>query len=139
MHHHAIGHSRRSGVHKQLPKVFLKMLQISQGNNCVGVSYLQSSKPSGLQLYKKWPLRRSFPVKFEKFWRTPILETAERLLLCIDYFIIYWFLQSSTGHVLHFYKELLLYYAIKTIELMTREAVSFEEVFHWTKFLAFES
>ena len=32
-----------------------------------------------------------------------------------------------------------LYYAIKTIELMTREAVSVEEVFHWTKFLAFES
>ena len=31
------------------------------------------------------------------------------------------------------------YCAIKTIELMTREVVSFEEVFHWTKFLAFES
>ena len=33
------------------------------------------------------------------FWRI-----SERLLLCIDYFIIYWFLQSSTAHVLYFYK-----------------------------------
>ena len=38
------------------------------------------------------------------FWRT-----SERLLLCIDYFIIYWFLQSSAVHVLHFYEYLLLY------------------------------
>ena len=35
-----------------------------------------------------------------------------------------------TVHVFHFYKYVLLYYAIKTIELMTLEAVSFEEVFH---------
>ena len=32
-----------------------------------------------------------------------------------------------------------LYYAIKTLELMPLEAVSFEKVFHRTKFLAFES
>ena len=31
-----------------------------------------------------------------------------------------------------------LYYAIKTIELMTRETASFEKIFHRTKFLAFE-
>ena len=62
----------------------------------------------------------------------------EHLNDCFRVLIIYLFLQSSTVHVLHFYREL-LYYAIKTIELMTREAVSFEEVFHWTKFLAFES
>ena len=43
-----------------------------------------------------WNLRNS---EEHLFWRT-----SERLLLCIDYFIIYWFLQSSTGHVLHFYK-----------------------------------
>ena len=54
-------------------------------------------------LLKKRPLHRCFPVKFEKFWRTPILKTAGRLLLCIDYFIIYWFLQSSTVHVFHFF------------------------------------
>ena len=32
-----------------------------------------------------------------------------------------------------------LYYAIKTIELMKRQSVSSEEVFHWMKVLAFES
>ena len=31
------------------------------------------------------------------------------------------------------------YYAIKTIELMTSEAVFLEKVFHGNKFLAFES
>ena len=59
-----------------------------------------------------WNFRNS---KEHLFWGTP-----ERLLLCIDYFIIYLFLQSSAVHVLHFYKKLLLYYAIKTIQLMTR-------------------
>ena len=56
---------------------------------------------------------------------------------CIDYFIIYWFLQFTAVHVFHFYKQILLYYEIKTIELMTREAVSFEKVFHRKFFLAF--
>ena len=77
-----------------------------------------------------WNLRNSAE---HLFWRT-----SERLLLCIDYFIIDWFLQFTKVHVCQFYKER-LYSAIKTIELMTREAVSLEEVFHWTKFLAFES
>ena len=38
-----------------------------------------------------------------------------------------------------FFLKKILYYAIKTIELMTGETVSFEEVFYRTKFLAFES
>ena len=59
-----------------------------------------------------WSLRNSAEQLFSR--------TSERMLLCIDYFIMYW-------------------YAIKIIELITRKAVSFEEVFHWTKFLAFES
>ena len=33
------------------------------------------------------------------FWRR-----SERLLLCIDYFIIYWFLQFITVHIFQFYK-----------------------------------
>ena len=33
-------------------------------------------------------------------------------------------------HVFHFYKQVLLHCAIERVELMTREAVSFEEVFH---------
>ena len=40
--------------------------------------------------------------------------------ISIHYFIIYWFLKFTTVHVFHFYKCLFLYYAIKTIELMTR-------------------
>ena len=32
---------------------FLKISQMSQGNTCVGVSFLQSCEPSGLQLYSK--------------------------------------------------------------------------------------
>ena len=114
-------HSRRSGIHKQPPEVFLKILLISQENTpkkdpCTGV-FLGSLRNSDEHL----------------FWRT-----SEQLLLCIDYFIMYWFLQPLQ-YVFHFYNYPFLYYAIKTIELMTREAVSFEEVFHWTKFVAFES
>ena len=78
-----------------------------------------------------WNLRNSYEHLFER--------TIEWLLLCINHFIISWFLLFTTVHVFHSYKWLLLYYATKTIELMTREAVSFQEVFHWTKFLAFES
>ena len=42
-----------------------------------------------------WNLRTS---EEHLFWRI-----SERLFLCIDYFIIYWFLQSSSVHVLHFF------------------------------------
>ena len=38
-----------------------------------------------------------------------------------------------------FLQLLLFPYAMKTVELMTYDAVSFEKVFHWTKYLAFES
>ena len=114
-----------SGFHKEPPEVFLKILLISQKNTCVGVSYLQSRKPSGLQLSKKWPLHRCIPVKIEKFWRTPILKNIWTTAS------VYWLLH----HILIF----TILYSTQTIELMMREAVSFEEVFHWTKFLAFES
>ena len=39
-------HCRRSRIQKQPPEMFLK-------NTCVGVSFLQSCKPSGLQRYYK--------------------------------------------------------------------------------------
>ena len=38
---------------------------------------------------------------------------------CIDY-LIHWFLQFTTVHTFRFYEKLLLYYASKTIELMTK-------------------
>ena len=40
------------------------------------------------------------------------------------------FYNSLTVHVFHLYKQLFLYYETETIVLMTREAVSFEKVFH---------
>ena len=49
----------------------------------------------------------------------------------IDYFIIYWFWQFTTVHVFHFYKQLLLYYAIKTIELMMRRWSLLKKNINW--------
>ena len=129
--------SRRSRIDKQPPEVFLNFFANFTGMHlCWSLFFtkLQAFRPAKLlkiDSYTRvflWNLRNS---EEHLLWRT-----SERLLPCIDYFIIYLFLQSV--HVLHFYREL-PYYAIKTIELMTREAVSFEEVFHWKKFLAFES
>ena len=137
--HSQFWHSRRSRILKQPPEVFLKVLQISQESTCVGVSFFtkfQAFRPATIlkrDSYTGVFLWNSRNSEEHLFWKT-----SERLLLCIDCFIIYWFLQSSTVHDFHFYKGL-LYYAIKTIELLTREAVCFGEVFHWTKFLAFES
>ena len=76
-------HSRRSRIHKEPPEVFLKTLQISQRSTCVGVSFLKSCKPSGLNVTKQdsyagvslWNLRNS---EEHLFW-----SISERLLLCI--------------------------------------------------------
>ena len=49
-------------------------------------------------------------------------KTSERLLLCIDYFIIYWFLQPLQYTICIFTNNFFfIYYAIKTIELMARK------------------
>ena len=73
-----------------------------------------------------WNLRNS---EEHLFWK--------QLNDCFCVLITSWYIDfyNPLQYTFSFY----LYYAIKTIELMTREAVSFEEVFHWTKFLAFES
>ena len=56
-------------------------------------------------IIKKRLLHRSFPLKIDKFLRATILKSIyERLLLCTDYFIIYWFKQFTTVQVFHFYK-----------------------------------
>ena len=50
-------HSRPRRIYKQPTEVFLNFLEILQENTCVGVSYLQSCKPSELQIYlKKTPI-----------------------------------------------------------------------------------
>ena len=61
-------------------QVFLKVLQTSQEGTCVGVS-LKKLQAEGLQLLKKRPQRRCFPVKFAKFLRTPFLTEHLRWLL----------------------------------------------------------
>ena len=71
------------------------------------------------------------------FWMTATWCTGFHTVITFTY--TYWFLQFTTVHVFHFYKPLLLYYATKAIKLLTLEGVSFELVFHWTQFLAFES
>ena len=123
IHHHVIGHtltfihwllmiiylqfwrSRRSGIQKQPPEVFLKILQIWQESTCVGVFFftkLQAFRPATLlkrDFYTGVFLRNLRNSEEDLFRRT-----SERLLLSIDYFIIYWFLQFTTVHVFHFYK-----------------------------------
>ena len=42
-------HNRQCRIQKQSVEVFLKILQISQENACVAVSFLQNCKPSALQ------------------------------------------------------------------------------------------
>ena len=62
--------------HRRCPveKVFLKILQILQANTCVGVLVAN--------FIKKRLRHKCFPVKFEKFLRTPILKNIrERMLL----------------------------------------------------------
>ena len=57
-----------------MKKVILEISQNSQENTC--------GRVSGLQLYKKRPWHRCFPVNFAKFLRTPSLQnTCGQLLL----------------------------------------------------------
>ena len=56
-------------IQKQLPEMFLKILQILQENTRVGVS-----QSSGSSTIKKRLLHRYLFVKFEKFFRTSILK-----------------------------------------------------------------
>ena len=86
--------SRRSRIHKQPPEVFLKFFANFTGKHlCWSLFFtkLQAFRPATLLKIDSytsvflWNLRNS---EEHLLWRT-----SERLLLCIDYFIIYWFLQ----------------------------------------------
>ena len=124
-------HSRRSRIQKQPQEMFLKILQISQESTCVEVSFYIVASLQVCNVTKKdsyagaflWNLRNS---EEHLFWRT-----SERLLLCIDYFIIYLFLQSSTVHVLQFYREL-LWRSISLNEIFSfwKLKISFTKMFH---------
>ena len=128
--------SRWSRIHKQPPEVFFKFFANFTGRHlCWSLFFtkLEAFRPA--TLLKIDP----YSVFLWNLRRTPILKniwTAASVYRLLHHIFIF---RISRVHVLHFYRELLLYYAFKTIELMTREAVSFQEVFHWTKFLTFES
>ena len=53
-------------------KVFLKVSQNSQENNCVRVSFLIELQAGPATLLKKRHWHRCFPVNFAKFLRTPL-------------------------------------------------------------------
>ena len=67
-------HSRRSRIHKQPPKVFLKVLQISQDSTCVGVSFLESCETSGLQHYWKKTPTQVFSFKIWDILKNTYIE-----------------------------------------------------------------
>ena len=59
----------------QLSQLFLKISQISQESTCVGVCFfLKVASFQACNVTKVRLLHRCFPVKLEKFWRTPILK-----------------------------------------------------------------
>ena len=61
-------------MHLESAAVFKNFANVTR-NTRVGVPFLESCKPSGLQRYLKKTLsHRCFPVKFAKFLRTPILK-----------------------------------------------------------------
>ena len=97
--HSQFWHSCLSRILKQSPEVFLKVLQISQESSCVGVSFFY--KVSILQACnntKKRLLYRCVPVKFEKFWRTPISKniwTTASVYWLLHHILIFTILYST--------------------------------------------
>ena len=87
--HLQLWQSHRNRIQKQPPEVFLKIWQISQENTCVRVSFLSLQ---ACNVIKKRLLHRCFPVKFEKYLRSPILKNiCERLLLNSQQFTFFIF------------------------------------------------
>ena len=90
----------RSRIQKQPPELFLKILQNSQENTCfwslifTKLQSLQASNGNKMRLQ-----HRCFPVKFEKFLRTPILKniwTAASVYWLLHHILIFTILYSTT-------------------------------------------
>ena len=72
-----LGERKRSALYSSetvakrcsVKKVFLKISQNSQENTCVGVSFQEYSRPSGLQLYKKGTPTHVFFCEFCRFFK----------------------------------------------------------------------
>ena len=77
---------------RSVKKVFLKILQISQENICVGVLFLIMLEVACLRacnFFKKRLQHSYFPVTFVKFLRTPILKDICEWLLLISFQHVY--------------------------------------------------
>ena len=77
-------YSRTSGPKVFYTEVFLNILQDSQENACIVVSFLIKLQAWGLlpaALLKKWLQHRCFNVNFVKFLRTPFFIVHLRWLL----------------------------------------------------------
>ena len=113
-------------------------MQISQKSSCVWSLFfakVQAFRPATLL---KKTSTQVFSCEIWEILKNIFFEEHLNDCFCVLITLHILIFTTSTVDVFDFSKYLLLYYAIKTIELMARAAVSFEEAFHWTKFLAFE-
>ena len=103
MHHHAIDHlqfwhSHRSGIHKHPPEVFLKFCKFHRKRPVLESLIYKNASLQDCNFTKKRPLHRCFPVKFEKFWRTPILKniwTTASVYWLLHHILIFTILYST--------------------------------------------
>ena len=94
---------------------------------------LQAFRPANL--LKKTPTQ-VFSCEIWKILKNTYFEEHLQTPACVSWLphrILIFTFHSSTRF------SVLLYYAIKTKELMMHDAVSFEKIYHWMKYLAFES
>ena len=97
-------HSRRSRIRKQPPELFLKILQITRKHLCWSLFFTKLPAFRPATLLKRYSYKGVFLWKLRNSEEHLFRKASERLHLCIDYFIIYSFLQSSTVHDFHLYK-----------------------------------
>ena len=80
---------KRSDQRYSIKKTFLKILQNSQENTCVRVSFSINLEASGLQVYLKRLQHRCVPVNFTKFLRTSVLHNIKIMASHQDYGLYY--------------------------------------------------
>ena len=91
-------HSRRSRIHKQPPELFLKILQIHKKAPVLESLFYKVASLQACNVTKKILLQRCFPVKIEKFWRTPISKsiwTTASVYWLLHHILIFTILYST--------------------------------------------
>ena len=89
-------HSSWSRIQKQLQEMFLKILKFHRKTHVLGSLFYKAASLQAAALLKRDSCKGNFLSNLRNssehlFWRR-----SERLLLCIDYSFIYWFLQFVT-------------------------------------------